>query len=588
MKNFKNAYYLLNLLWNHKKTTYLCFCSTIILNVALNSIGIVAVNYLIRFLSGEKFESAFICASILCLSTFILNSLVAYNEFKKRGYLDSFNIFIKCMLTDSALSVNFENFEKCDYREKYQFALKCVTNGNVENIVNSCCDFVTYILSFITLSSIISYIAWWLWIVIFLSVTVNVICELYRANINFESEKIQNTVEMKMLYSRDRLTWKPFAKEVRLFNMFSYVSKQAKKYIDLLSHIQNMRAKKTFKALWWSYMFNSILMLAVYIYVSYKCFTGVFSLSHFSVLILSMLSINQMASGMAGSILSIKENNLYTSAFIEFIYTSKNKENNSKKPKNKFKNISFDNVCFKYDGAKDFALKNITLSLDIGKKYGIVGKNGSGKTTFVNLLMGLYTPTNGSIKIDGKNINNIDLNEYMNYFSPIFQNYNMYAYSVNENISMMSNADTSRVCDLIDEVNLSGFNGMTNEELANKFISKEYSENGIEFSGGQEQKIAIARALYKNAPIFILDEPSSALSPKSEIELYELVNKRLKNKTTFFVSHRMASCIICDEILVFDDGKIIERGSHSDLMRQEGLYNKMFTLQRQLFSEENL
>lgn len=582
MKYLKNSCWLLALLWKQNKPIYFCFISEILLNVLLNTIGIAIINYLIQYLSDSEYQSAFIAVLILCLSTLVLNTLVSFLQYKKQGYLNSFNVFIKCMLTDSTLSTNFDNFEKCDFREQYQFATKCVTSGNIQNIINAVCSFVTYILSFIALSSIISYVVWWLWIIILSSTIINIICEFHRANINFESEKSQNSVEIKMLYSRDRLTWKLFAKEVRLFDMFSYVSNQVNKYINLLSKLQDKRANKIFKALWWTYLFNGILMLAVYLYVSYKCYTGVFELSQFSTLILSILSINQMASGISGSILSIKENGLYISTFIDFINNHKQSDETSRIDKCRFNTISFEDVSFKYDGENNFALKNISLTLSAGKKYGIVGKNGSGKTTFTNLLMGLYSPTEGVVKVDGKNISEINPNEYMKYFSPIFQNYNMYAYDVKENISMNACYDISRVYNLLNKVNFAD-NDCT--QFADKFITKEYSPDGIEFSGGQEQKIAIARALYKDAPIFVLDEPSSALSPKSELELYELVNKQLKDKTTFFVSHRMASCILCDEILVFDNGEIVEKGSHSELMSNNGLYHKMFTSQRKLFSE---
>lgn len=583
MKYIKNSCWLLALLWKRNKAIYFCFISSILLNVVMNTLGIAIINYLIKFLSDGKYQSALIAVLVLCLSTFVLNTLLLFIGYKKQKYLNSFNVYIKCLLTDSALSAKFENFEKCEFREKYQFATKCVTSGNVQNIIDAVCRFVTYILSFIALSSIVSYIVWWLWIVILFSAIINIICEIHRANINFESEKSQNNVEMKMLYSRDRLTWKSFAKEVRLFDMFSFVSHKGNKYIDLLSKLQNKRANKTFNAIWWTYLFNGILMLSVYIYVSYECFTNVFELSQFSTLILSILSINQMASGISDSILSIKENGLYINTFVDFI--NENKQQNKAKIGTtcEFNNIIFDNVSFKYDGENSFALKNISITLSSGKKYGIVGKNGSGKTTFTNLLMGLYSPTQGAVSIDGKDVNEINSEEYMGYFSPVFQNYNIYAYDVKENISLDSCIDNSKVYDLLNKVNLTE---KDNTEIANKFITKEYSQNGIEFSGGQEQKIAIARALYKDAPIFVLDEPSSALSPKSELELYELVDKQLADKTTFFVSHRMASCILCDEILVFDNGEIVEKGSHKELMSNNGLYNKMFTAQKKLFLKE--
>ena len=268
--------------------------------------------------------------------------------------------------------------------------------------------------------------------------------------------------------------------------------------------------------------------------------------------------------------------------FIDFIESSKEKNGTIKDIKyDKNTKIAFNDVSFKYEGRDDFALSNVNADFINGKKYALVGANGSGKTTFTNLLMGLFTPTSGEITLNGINIADIEKASYARLFSPVFQDFNIYAYTVAENISMENEVDRDAARELLRKIS---FYKIDNEDM-DKYVSKEYCDDGIEFSGGEMQKIAIARALIKTSPIVILDEPSSALSPQSEVMLYRMIDEVLVDKTVFYISHRLASCILCDEILVFDKGKIVEKGSHEALMNAGQLYCRMFNAQRSLYAE---
>ena len=195
--------------------------------------------------------------------------------------------------------------------------------------------------------------------------------------------------------------------------------------------------------------------------------------------------------------------------------------------------------------------------------------------------MGLFTPTSGKITLGDIDVKDIDKASYAKLFSPVFQDFNIYAYTVAENISMDSETDNDAAIKLLKRLS---FDKIDNDDM-NKYVSKEYSDEGVEFSGGEMQKIAIARALNKAAPIVILDEPSSALSPQSEVLLYRMIDEILDNKTVFYISHRLASCILCDEILVFDNGNIVERGTHEELMNAGQLYCRMFNAQKSLYVE---
>ena len=245
--------------------------------------------------------------------------------------------------------------------------------------------------------------------------------------------------------------------------------------------------------------------------------------------------------------------------------------------------IEFVNVDFCYPGAEEFALKNINVKFKIGEKIAIVGKNGSGKTTFIKLLCRLVDPTYGTILMNGIDIRKYNYKEYMSIFSVVFQDYGLMAFSVAENIRAGKDYEKERMEQCLRKVGLTEWMEKQENGLET-CISKEYDAQGIEISGGEAQKLAIARALYKAASFLILDEPTAALDPVAEYEIYTNLNQLVNNKTAVYISHRLASCKFCDEILVFDKGEIIQRGSHKKLIQENSkLYYQLWNAQSQYY-----
>lgn len=252
--------------------------------------------------------------------------------------------------------------------------------------------------------------------------------------------------------------------------------------------------------------------------------------------------------------------------------------NNSKEY---FSVITFKNVTYCYPNAESPVLEKLNLELEQGHHYALVGKNGAGKTTLIKLLLGLYTPQEGEILIDGKNIEEFSFKELQSLFSVIFQDFGRYAISVQDNIKM-GMEDESRLEEAC------AFAGIKEdiEALSEKYHTNlgRLKENSLDLSGGQWQKLAVARMFYNQKPFFILDEPTSALDPISESELYtNYANSLKKTSTALFVSHRLGSTMLADKILVLEGGKIKEMGSHQELMRQNGIYAEMFSAQRGLY-----
>lgn len=242
--------------------------------------------------------------------------------------------------------------------------------------------------------------------------------------------------------------------------------------------------------------------------------------------------------------------------------------------------LEFRNVSFTYPKAEKPVLKNVSFVVKKGEKISIVGLNGAGKSTLVKLICRMYKADSGEILVNGRDIYDYDYLSYMNVISAVFQDYKLFNFTIEENISCReSGADESRVNYLIDEVGMREKIDTLPEGIHSRF-GKEYDEDGVELSGGQGQKIAIARALYKKASMVILDEPASALDPIAEAEIYEKFNSLVEDKTAIYISHRMSSSVFCDRILIIDGGTVSDFDTHENLMKKtDSLYYKLFTSQ---------
>lgn len=245
--------------------------------------------------------------------------------------------------------------------------------------------------------------------------------------------------------------------------------------------------------------------------------------------------------------------------------------------------IEFSNVCYRYRTSNKDVLKNISLELKEGRKYAIVGENGSGKTTFVKLLCGLYKPTSGTVLMNGTDVSMVSPLRYYDKFSVVFQDFLLISASVGENVACDIEPNRERVLSALEKAGFSErLSKMT--KGTDTVVYREYDETGEEISGGEAQKIALARAIYKDAPYVILDEPTASLDPVSEEEIYSHVNEMSSDKTVFFVSHRLSSCKFCDEILVFDNGSVVQRGCHEKLLSErDGKYFSLWNAQAQYY-----
>lgn len=246
--------------------------------------------------------------------------------------------------------------------------------------------------------------------------------------------------------------------------------------------------------------------------------------------------------------------------------------------------IEFKNLSFKYPNTNEYILKDINLIIKNNTRNSIVGRNGAGKTTLIKLLLGFYKPTSGEILINGVRIDEIEHQQFVGLMSAVFQDFKLFSFSIGENIAFNREGIEEEIWEVLNGADIGEYIKTLPLGL-NTYIGKEYSRDGTDFSGGQKQKLAIARAVYKDSPLVILDEPTAALDPIAEAETYENFDKMVGGKTSVFISHRLSSCRFCDRILFLEDGVISEDGTHDELMALDGGYALMFNTQAQMLDE---
>ncbi len=374
-------------------------------------------------------------------------------------------------------------------------------------------------------------------------------------------------------------------KYVRLYKSQPLIEKKMSRIMDFLEGSFKEMITKMNKNQLSGVFVNYLLQLVSYLYVGLKAIFGLISIG-------SALKFISAYSNLVDSItrvfyiwIEMKIKAEYLSYFYDFMEIENKQYEGTipteKRDDNEFE-IEFRDVSFRYPNTKDFVLRHVNQKIRIGTKTAVVGKNGAGKTTFIKLLCRLYEPTEGQILLNGVDIRYYDYKDYARIFSVVFQDFNLFSFGIAENVASGTDYDEAKVIDCLER---SGF-GERLKKLPDGVRTNIYQQEdkGVEISGGEAQKIAIARALYKDAPFVILDEPTSALDPVAEYEIYQHFDKMVQDKTSIYISHRMSSCRFCDNILVFDEGQIVERGSHEQLIKEGGLYSELWNAQAQYYA----
>ena len=489
---------------------------------------------------------------------------------------------IKCMTTD------YKNTENPDFLNDKETAFRCLNNNDrgIEGMMHKLYFLGGNILTIFGYLTIISMLN----VYVLLYMIANVLISYYFAYRvrKYEHEKKDEISENERRsgYLYNLMYDFAYGKEIRIYGLSDWISGLFKAYKDRRVKIQKQIKWKNFRA----ELVNVLLLILregiIYGYLINLTLRGRLSIPDVTMYFAAIAGFAEWLNRLISDFAHIRAQNLDINDFRKFTEQLEEEAGEGLKLPEEPYEIEFRQVSFHYPNSDQYIYKNLNLKIPFGQKLAIVGHNGAGKTTFVKLLCRLYDVSEGEIFLNGINIKRFNKEEYMTLFSAVFQEVKILAYSAEENITLTKGeVDKGRLNHALEQAGIaekisSLSNGVKTSLL--KFLD----EDGVELSGGENQKISIARALYKNGPIMLLDEPTAALDALAEYRTYMNFNEMTENKTAIYISHRLASTVFCNQIALFEKGEIVEYGTHQELLAKKGKYRDMFNTQAKYYREK--
>lgn len=528
----------------------------------------------------------------LSLFTFILTGLEywSYTTYTFENIFTRNSTFM-IRLTDHQLSTDYMNVEPKSRRDIISKAFEAIGSNmyGVELMMRSAPTALYNFVGMLIYGVLIVIYSPVIVAILFVMTVVNIFLTS-RANkyLASQRDRIGKIWDERYYLSQDATNHK-YGKDIRVYQMRNWFSR----IFVALTKERTLIGKKVEKRFLFASLSNTIFLfirdLVAYVTLAIAVLNGSIDVTTFTFLIGIVTGFTVWLNGFVSHFNDLRKANIATNEYRECLQT-KNEFNHGEGvdtgKMSKPISIEFKDVEFSYPDSDNMTLKNISFKIAAGEKIAIVGDNGAGKTTIVKLLCGLYKPTKGDILIDGVSIDKLNLEEYMRLLSVVFQDSEPLAFTIEQNIAcdVPENIDHDRVQKSLEEADL--IKKVESLPLKEKtYITEEFNKDGVKLSGGEIQKLMLARALYKHAPILILDEPTAALDPISEEKMYLRYEDFLQGNTSVFISHRLSSTKFCDRILFIKDGKVIEEGSHYDLMAKEGEYRDLFQIQAKYYQE---
>lgn len=586
----QNVIYALRLVWKaDKKLLIGYFMQEIFGNVFSWFIrNILFLKVLLEIITGNKDFGVYCRCLILFAVLSVADKVVTWTGMRIQKKATK-NVLknINNMVFDKAQTLDVSCYEDPAFYDKYQRATLVVTSGYFDII---CYDFASM------LSGIISMIC------VFATVmSINPAYLLFLIPVFFVF--VIETAKSKYVYKRDMemtsnnrikayvqrtMFLREYSKDMRTSNIFSVLMKRFEAAIDSNIKILKKYGVGLFAYSMVSSLFEEFIpVIGSYLYAGYEFVSrGTMTVSGFSVVLSSINSVREVTLDVTQCFDEMNQMALYFQNLRTFFEYQPSVVSGERRAE-PFESLEFKNVSFRYPSAKSNSIENVSFKLTKGETLAVVGINGAGKSTLLKLMLRFYDVTEGEILYNGINIKEYDLNSYRNAFATVFQDYKNFAVSVYENVMCrVCNADDKQAA--MQALKNSGAwkKISTFSKGGDTVLTKEFDKDGAGLSGGENQKVSTARLFARDFDVAILDEPSSALDPIAESEMYDNLTRVTENKTVVYISHRLSSAALADRIIVLDKGSIIESGSHSELMALNGKYTEMFSLQASNYNKE--
>lgn len=497
--------------------------------------------------------------------------------------------YIQNLLQKKAVEVDLACFESSAFYDTYVKATSEATN-RAYTVMNNILDVIWITIEVVAVGTLIITIDPIFLILAFLPFLCTLLIGKKRNRLKYDYNMRNKEVARQRDYVRRTFYLNDFSKEMRLTEMWKVMYKRMHSSISEMKEIVN---KYGYKMMFFRYLFDFIFDVVVH--------SGTIVLAAFKTLVAKNMLLGDCfvvinsISNIAGSVnymgdvfFKLDENSLYVDNLRDFLeYEVHIAEDENAPVVPSFQKLELKDMTFGYEGQEKPALTNVNLTVNIGEKIAIVGHNGAGKTTLIKLLQRLYDPSEGEILINGENIKNYRLSSYRNLFGTVFQDYRLFATTVAENVMLrgdITDEDRAAVKDALTRTGIyDKVEALSNGVDSN--VTREFDNEGAMFSGGEAQKISIARIFAGNQEIVIMDEPTSALDPIAEQEMYRNMFEACEGKTVIFISHRLSSATMADRVYMFENGEIIEQGTHSELLAMNAKYADMWHKQADTYAD---
>ncbi len=557
-----------------------------ILSILQSIIVVILPKYIIDYLFVYKqVREALISLGVLLIGTLVLGILANYlSKVILVERMETFKMF-QIDLGKKMMSAPLAEIESKQFLDLKNKAEQFIYGGGTGfgTIIELACDGIGSLISVVIYAGIVVQLNIGVLVTLVVLIGINIAFNSYFQKKNIEINLEKAIQERRNSYYTRVFQDFAYGKEIRVFNLSNGLIDKYEEQLNKMQSFYNRLGTNNLKYGLISQISTVLQQLVAYAYIILSALKGLITIGTFSMYLNAISTFSSSLKDVINKLIMMDQYTDYYSAYEEYT-NMENIYNNERSIKNINKDkfiIEFKHVTFQYAGSKTTALNDISFKIQKGETISIVGKNGAGKSTLIKLLLGIYKPTSGEIYFNDQNINDIDYSEYISIFATVFQDYKLFSMTLMENIVFESPIDQvayDRVWKIFKQLGLDRKikklpNGLDN------YIYRDFSDEGFTPSGGEAQKIAIARTIYKDAMCLILDEPTASLDPESEFEIFEQLEALGKGKTVIFISHRLSSTKFTKKILVLENGKLVQQGSHKQLLEEKGIYSELYNKQ---------